>query len=169
MITYRTSNSTCSRGLPLRLHILWQTRYNLLLITNRLFQPWSTLLRNWQILAVTHPGYVAFLTYDEVKARLQKYINKPGRYDSIDWIVFVLLICCVCITVMCSDWAALDWANGPSDTLHPTAIFCKPFHKTSRYVRHCSTDTEKDCMNVFRLLCIWHFMISSLTYNLCLT
>jgi hypothetical protein len=47
--------------------------------TYRLFQPWSTLLRNWQILAVTHPGYVAFLTYDEVKARLQKYISKPGR------------------------------------------------------------------------------------------
>lgn len=45
----------------------------------RLFQPWTTLLRNWQILAVTHPGYVAFLTYDEVKARLQKYITKPGR------------------------------------------------------------------------------------------
>ncbi|RWS25510.1 E3 ubiquitin ligase-like protein, partial [Leptotrombidium deliense] len=40
--------------------------------------PWSTLLRNWQILAVTHPGYVAFLTYDEVKARLQKH--KPGSY-----------------------------------------------------------------------------------------
>ncbi|KOB71691.1 E3 ubiquitin-protein ligase CBL [Operophtera brumata] len=37
--------------------------------------PWSTLLRNWQLLAVTHPGYVAFLTYDEVKARLQKYIH----------------------------------------------------------------------------------------------
>ena len=33
-----------------------------------LLQPWSTLLRNWQILAVTHPGYVAFLTYDEVGA-----------------------------------------------------------------------------------------------------
>ncbi|EDS36996.1 cbl-d [Culex quinquefasciatus] len=45
-----------------------------------LFQPWNTLLRNWQILAVTHPGYVAFLTYDEVKARLQKYINKAGSY-----------------------------------------------------------------------------------------
>jgi E3 ubiquitin-protein ligase CBL len=45
----------------------------------RLFQPWSTLLRNWQILAVTHPGYVAFLTYDEVKARLQRHISKPGR------------------------------------------------------------------------------------------
>ena len=45
----------------------------------RLFQPWPTLLHNWQILAVTHPGYVAFLTYDEVKARLQKYITKPGR------------------------------------------------------------------------------------------
>ncbi|XP_015793558.1 E3 ubiquitin-protein ligase CBL isoform X2 [Tetranychus urticae] len=49
-------------------------------VFTRLFQPWSTLLRNWQILAVTHPGYVAFLTYDEVKARLQKYINKPGSY-----------------------------------------------------------------------------------------
>lgn len=47
---------------------------------SRLFQPWGTLLRNWQILAVTHPGYVAFLTYDEVKARLQKYINKAGSY-----------------------------------------------------------------------------------------
>ncbi|XP_066992387.2 E3 ubiquitin-protein ligase CBL-B-B isoform X2 [Anabrus simplex] len=49
-------------------------------VFTRLFQPWSTLLRNWQILAVTHPGYVAFLTYDEVKARLQKYITKPGSY-----------------------------------------------------------------------------------------
>ncbi|XP_054282274.1 E3 ubiquitin-protein ligase CBL-B isoform X3 [Macrosteles quadrilineatus] len=49
-------------------------------VFTRLFQPWSSLLRNWQILAVTHPGYVAFLTYDEVKARLQKYINKPGSY-----------------------------------------------------------------------------------------
>lgn len=45
----------------------------------RLFQPWCTLLRSWNVLAVTHPAYVAFLTYDEVKARLQKYINKPGR------------------------------------------------------------------------------------------
>lgn len=45
----------------------------------RLFQPWPTLLRNWKILAVTHPGYVAFLTYDEVKARLDKFITRPGR------------------------------------------------------------------------------------------
>ncbi|RUS70582.1 hypothetical protein EGW08_021661, partial [Elysia chlorotica] len=46
----------------------------------RLFQPWASLLRNWNVVAVTHPGYVAFLTYDEVKARLHKYINKPGSY-----------------------------------------------------------------------------------------
>lgn len=53
---------------------------------HRLFQPWGTLLRNWQILAVTHPAYVAFLTYDEVKARLQKYINKVSApaADSFD-------------------------------------------------------------------------------------
>ncbi|XP_020714746.1 E3 ubiquitin-protein ligase CBL isoform X2 [Ceratitis capitata] len=49
-------------------------------VFTRLFQPWGTLLRNWQILAVTHPGYVAFLTYDEVKARLQRYIHKAGSY-----------------------------------------------------------------------------------------
>ncbi|CAH1123474.1 unnamed protein product [Ceutorhynchus assimilis] len=49
-------------------------------VFTRLFQPWTTLLRNWQILAVTHPGYVAFLTYDEVKARLQRYMGKAGSY-----------------------------------------------------------------------------------------
>lgn len=49
-------------------------------VFTRLFQPWSSLLQNWQILAVTHPGYVAFLTYDEVKARLQRHISKPGSY-----------------------------------------------------------------------------------------
>lgn len=49
-------------------------------VFTRLFQPWSTLLRNWQILAVTHPGYKAFLTYGELKSRLQKYIDKPGSY-----------------------------------------------------------------------------------------
>lgn len=50
----------------------------------RLFQPWSTLLRNWKILAVTHTGYVAFLTYDEVKARLEKFITRPGRFLHIE-------------------------------------------------------------------------------------
>ncbi|MGH0170583.1 UNVERIFIED_CONTAM: hypothetical protein FKN15_059475 [Acipenser sinensis] len=43
-------------------------------------EPWSSLLRNWNSLAVTHPGYMAFLTYDEVKARLQKFIHKHGSY-----------------------------------------------------------------------------------------
>ncbi|XP_054855209.1 E3 ubiquitin-protein ligase CBL-C isoform X2 [Eublepharis macularius] len=49
-------------------------------IFTRLFQPWSTLLKNWTYLAVTHPGYMAFLTYDEVKERLQAYASKPGSY-----------------------------------------------------------------------------------------
>ena len=49
----------------------WLTLY-------RLFQPWSTLLQNWNALAVTHPGYQAFLTYDEVKAKLQPYIQRHG-------------------------------------------------------------------------------------------
>ncbi|XP_061453392.1 E3 ubiquitin-protein ligase CBL-C [Rhineura floridana] len=49
-------------------------------IFTRLFQPWPTLLKNWTYLAVTHPGYMAFLTYDEVKVRLQAYTSKPGSY-----------------------------------------------------------------------------------------
>ncbi|KAK1330098.1 hypothetical protein QTO34_010284 [Cnephaeus nilssonii] len=49
-------------------------------IFTRLFQPWPTLLKNWELLAVNHPGYMAFLTYDEVCARLQAYRDKPGSY-----------------------------------------------------------------------------------------
>lgn len=61
---------------------------------HRLFQPWWNLLRNWNVLAVTHPGYVAFLTYDEVKARLQKYINKPGRLVLWSHLLFSVLPLC---------------------------------------------------------------------------
>nr|KAF6409233.1 Cbl proto-oncogene C [Rousettus aegyptiacus] len=49
-------------------------------IFTRLFQPWPTLLENWKLLAVNHPGYMAFLTYDEVRARLQACREKPGSY-----------------------------------------------------------------------------------------
>lgn len=49
-------------------------------IFTRLFQPWPTLLKNWQLLAVNHPGYMAFLTYDEVQVRLQACRDKPGSY-----------------------------------------------------------------------------------------
>ncbi|XP_071842941.1 uncharacterized protein [Apostichopus japonicus] len=49
-------------------------------VFTRLFQPWTTLLRNWNCLAVNHKGYMSFMTYDEVKNRLQNYITKPGSY-----------------------------------------------------------------------------------------
>ncbi|XP_040901196.1 E3 ubiquitin-protein ligase CBL-C isoform X2 [Toxotes jaculatrix] len=49
-------------------------------IFTRLFQPWRSLLRNWNQLAVTHPGYMAFLTYDQVAARLERYLHRPGSY-----------------------------------------------------------------------------------------
>ncbi|XP_063798676.1 E3 ubiquitin-protein ligase CBL-C isoform X2 [Pseudophryne corroboree] len=49
-------------------------------IFTRLFQPWEILLQNWMLLAVTHPGYMAFLTYDEVKELLHGLIRKPGSY-----------------------------------------------------------------------------------------
>ncbi|XP_066575429.1 E3 ubiquitin-protein ligase CBL-C [Amia ocellicauda] len=49
-------------------------------IFTRLFQPWSNLLRNWDQLAVTHPGYMAFQTYDQVKERLERHRHRPGSY-----------------------------------------------------------------------------------------
>lgn len=49
-------------------------------IFTRLFQPWKTLIRNWNYLAVTHPGYMAFLTYDQVVRRLEHYLHRPGSY-----------------------------------------------------------------------------------------
>ena len=50
-------------------------------VFTRLFQPWGTIVRNWNILAVTHPGYQAFLTYDEVKDKLLKITsNRTGSY-----------------------------------------------------------------------------------------
>ena len=56
-----------------RKRFLWRCCWNKPTIS-RLFQPWSTLLRNWQILAVTHPGYVAFLTYDEVPIHISSIL-----------------------------------------------------------------------------------------------
>eukprot|EP00055_Hartaetosiga_balthica_P009512 m.38031 g.38031 ORF g.38031 m.38031 type:complete len:542 (+) comp6773_c0_seq1:145-1770(+) len=49
-------------------------------IFTRLFQPWSTLINNWNVLTNLHPGYKAFLTYDEVEERLREFADKPGSY-----------------------------------------------------------------------------------------
>ncbi|XP_037532586.1 E3 ubiquitin-protein ligase CBL-C [Nematolebias whitei] len=49
-------------------------------IFTRLFQPWRSLIKNWNYLAVTHPGYMAFITYDQAVARLEHYLHRPGSY-----------------------------------------------------------------------------------------
>eukprot|EP00794_Sanderia_malayensis_P011094 gene11094-12262_t len=49
-------------------------------VFSRLFAPWSNVIQNWNLLAVTHPGYMAFLTYDEVKEKLMNFITKPGSF-----------------------------------------------------------------------------------------
>ncbi|XP_047217022.1 E3 ubiquitin-protein ligase CBL-C isoform X3 [Girardinichthys multiradiatus] len=49
-------------------------------IFTRLFQPWRSLIRNWNQLAVTHPGYMAFLTYDQAVTRLEHYLHRPGSF-----------------------------------------------------------------------------------------
>ncbi|CAL8102307.1 unnamed protein product [Calicophoron daubneyi] len=47
-------------------------------VFTRLFQPWRNILETWKALAVLHPGYMAFMTYDEVKAVLRPLRNDPG-------------------------------------------------------------------------------------------
>lgn len=49
-------------------------------IFTRLFQPWKQLLNNWNVIVIRHPGYQAFMTYDEVEAILSKFLDKPGSY-----------------------------------------------------------------------------------------
>jgi hypothetical protein len=49
-------------------------------VFTRLFHPWATLIQNWEALAVTHPAYMSFITYEEVKRKLQRFTKKPGSY-----------------------------------------------------------------------------------------
>uniref|UniRef100_A0A8R1DUI0 E3 ubiquitin-protein ligase CBL n=1 Tax=Caenorhabditis japonica TaxID=281687 RepID=A0A8R1DUI0_CAEJA len=49
-------------------------------VFTRLFYPFKNLIKNWQTLTTGHPGYCAFLTYDEVKKMLEKLTKKPGSY-----------------------------------------------------------------------------------------
>ena len=71
--TSATLSLMSSPGVTQEKRFLWRCCWNKPTIS-RLFQPWSTLLRNWQILAVTHPGYVAFLTYDEVPIHISSFL-----------------------------------------------------------------------------------------------
>ena len=52
-------------------------------VFTRLFQPWSQLLVNWKVLAVTHPGYASFMTYDEVRQSLRYRTDRPRFNSSI--------------------------------------------------------------------------------------
>ncbi|KER31267.1 hypothetical protein T265_13011, partial [Opisthorchis viverrini] len=44
----------------------------------RLFQPWSNVLQSWRVLTILHPGYMAFMTYNEVKTVLEPFRKYPG-------------------------------------------------------------------------------------------
>ena len=72
--TFRNSNLTFLPGNNSIINIRHYTRHF------RLFQPWDQLLVNWKLLAVTHPGYASFMTYDEVKQTLAPFRAKVGSY-----------------------------------------------------------------------------------------
>ena len=46
----------------------------------RLFQPWDRMLNTWAVLTKKHPGYQAWMTYEEVQKLLQPLAFKPGSY-----------------------------------------------------------------------------------------
>lgn len=107
------------------------------LLHYRLFQPWQTLLRNWQILAVTHPAYVAFLTYDEVKARLQKYINKAGSY--------VFRLSCTRL----GQWA-IGYVTADGEilqTIPQNKSLCQALLDGYRYAVHCTRNNSLKMCN----------------------
>eukprot|EP00047_Mylnosiga_fluctuans_P023553 m.140465 g.140465 ORF g.140465 m.140465 type:complete len:678 (-) comp9627_c0_seq3:1838-3871(-) len=57
----------------------WISKFEFDIFT-RLFQPWAGMLNTFNVIVVTHPGYVAYMTYDEVEATLSRWRNKPGSY-----------------------------------------------------------------------------------------
>lgn len=60
-------------------------------IFTRLFQPWSHIINNWNAIVCAHPGYKAYMTYDEVEVILKKLVHKPGRYATSDPVVLILV------------------------------------------------------------------------------
>uniref|UniRef100_A0A7E4VMB4 E3 ubiquitin-protein ligase CBL n=1 Tax=Panagrellus redivivus TaxID=6233 RepID=A0A7E4VMB4_PANRE len=49
-------------------------------VFTRLFHPWATIIQNWECLVILHPAYCSFITYEEVKRKLQRFTRKPGSY-----------------------------------------------------------------------------------------
>jgi hypothetical protein len=37
-------------------------------------------MNNWNAIVILHPGYKAYMTYDEVEHCLKQFVSKPGRY-----------------------------------------------------------------------------------------
>ena len=66
-------------------------------IFTRLFQPWSHIMNNWNAIAIAHPGYKAYMTYDEVEHCLKKWVHKPGRFHHCMWrhptLIFAAAMC----------------------------------------------------------------------------
>eukprot|EP00041_Stephanoeca_diplocostata_P028920 m.838590 g.838590 ORF g.838590 m.838590 type:complete len:293 (-) comp23462_c0_seq32:358-1236(-) len=49
-------------------------------VFTRLYQPWERILNTWRLLTKGHPGYQAWMTYEEVQQLLQPLAHKPGSY-----------------------------------------------------------------------------------------
>jgi hypothetical protein len=46
----------------------------------QLFQPWDRILNTWGVLTKMHPGYKAWVTYEQVQQELEPLLHKPGSY-----------------------------------------------------------------------------------------
>ena len=77
---------------------------------------------NWSRLAVSHPGYGAFLTYDEVKARLTQFLTKPGRCA-----LRLLLLLLLLVLRTTPEPFPLPSPPQPAHTRKPTPTWPSPF------------------------------------------
>lgn len=54
-------------------------------VFTRLYQPWERILNTWRLLTKGHPGYQAWMTYEEVQQLLQPLVG--ARASCIDTFV----------------------------------------------------------------------------------
>ncbi|KAA3676875.1 uncharacterized protein DEA37_0010462 [Paragonimus westermani] len=49
-------------------------------VFNRLFAPWNLLVSAWTKLVYEHPGYMAWMTFEDMRDFLLQYRRSPGTY-----------------------------------------------------------------------------------------
>ena len=84
---------------------------------------------NWKVLAVTHPGYASFMTYDDVRESLRFFERlKKKKFTMINFSDPLKIF----LEAICSASLALDLVSG----LLATSPIKEKFYKRSLKINH---------------------------------